>query len=159
MKKVRSCVFLVTVFLGFSTIGVYAASPASVCQQNDAAAGKMQAKRQGFYSELGLSEGQKKLLEENRNKHKEESKALFSQSKEKMALLRQELQEEPLNTGKIYQTNNELKKLQSEVLDNRVERIMEVRKILTAEQFKKFLAKIDKRQGKSQGNWHERKTQ
>ena len=141
--------FLIVSLFGITTRGVYAEAQAPQCQQKEASAKNWDSKRQQFYSDLGLSDGQKKLLDENREKQREQSKQMFSQVKEKTALLRQELQEEPLNTEKIYQTNNELKKLQEQISDNRVERILEVRKILTAEQFKKFLAKTDKQKNHS----------
>jgi len=64
--------------------------------------------------------------------------ALFTEMRRKMGLLREELEKSELNTQKVYQINNELKQLQAQMLDNRLERILEVRKILTPAQFKKF---------------------
>jgi Spy/CpxP family protein refolding chaperone len=143
-NNVRMAMFLAIVLLGSSAQSLYAAAVAPQCQQEETSAKNWDSKRQQFYSDLGLSDEQKKLLDENRKKQREQNKQIFSQVKEKTALLRQELQEEPLNTEKIYQTNNELKKLQEQISDNRVERILEVRKILTADQFKKFIAKTEK---------------
>ena len=53
-----------------------------------------------------------------------------------------------LNIGKITQINNELKILSAQMLDRKLEGILEVRKILTPEQFKKFMTKTE--------GWHER---
>ena len=93
-----------------------------------------------------MTEAQKKLLDENKNKHREEMKALFNQRKEKETAIRNELQKEGLNTGKITQLNDDLKVLDAQMLDHRLEGILEVRKILTPEQFKKFMTKMAQRQ-------------
>jgi Spy/CpxP family protein refolding chaperone len=69
--------------------------------------------------------------------------------RQKMASLRQELEKSELNMQVIYQTNNELKQLQTQMLDNRLERILEVRKILTPGQFKKFEDKMNERMERS----------
>ena len=106
----------------------------------------MEARRQELYKDINLSEAQKKALEENRKGRKEEMKSIFSQIKEKKEAIRNELQKNELNIGKITQINNELKILDTQMLDRKLEGILEVRKILTPEQFKKFMAKMDQRQ-------------
>ena len=116
---------------------------------------KMDAKRQETYNDLGLTDGQRKLLEENKNKHREQAKALFTRSHQLMDSLRQELEKSELNMEAINQTNGELKQLQAQMLDNRLERILEVRKILTPEQFKKFENTMNER-AEHLKNKHER---
>jgi len=146
MRKVKVVTLLiVAVLVGLSTSIIYAASPIPRAQQKEAFMKKMDAKRQEIYNNLGLTNEQRKLLEENKNKHREQTKALFAQLRQKMNSLRQELEKSELNIQEIYQTNNELKQLQAQMLDNRLERILEVRKILTPEQFKKFEDKMNER--------------
>ena len=111
---------------------------------------KKGAKHEHFYKELNLTDDQKKALEENKNKNREQMKALFEGMREKRTLIRQELQKDQLDMEKINQTQNELKALQSQMLDNRLTGILEVRKILTPEQFKKFSTKMGDR-------WEDRK--
>ncbi len=106
---------------------------------------KVEAKRQELYKDLNLTDQQKRALEENKNKRREQTKALFNEMKEKRQLLSQELQKDELNMEKINQANNELKNLQAQMLDNRLASILEVRKILTPEQFKKFIGKMEER--------------
>lgn len=148
MKKVKIVtVLVVAVAAGLSTSVIYAASSIPADKQKDAFVKKMDAKQQEIYKELGLSDEQKKLLEENRNKHREQTKALFTEMRQKMASLRQELEKSELNMQAIYQTNNDLKQLSAQMLDNRLERILEIRKILTPEQFKKIEDKMSERMG------------
>ena len=104
---------------------------------------KMQAREEQLYKELNLSDEQKKLLEDNKAQHRGQMKTLFERMKEKKDALRMELQKDKLDTGKITQMNNELKKVQAQLLDQKLEGILAVRKILTPEQFKKFSANMD----------------
>ena len=60
-------------------------------------------------------------------------------------MIRQELQKDQLNMDSINQINSELKNLQAQILDRRLEGILEVRKVLTPEQFKKFTDRTEER--------------
>lgn len=143
MRKVKVVTLLmVAVLVGLSTSVIYAVSPIPAAGQKEAVTKKLDAKRQQIYNDLGLTVEQRKLLEENKNKHREQTKALFTQLRQKMTLLRQELEKNELNMQEIHQTNNELKQLHAQMLDNRLELILEVRKILTPAQFKKFEDKM-----------------
>ena len=135
-------ILIVAVLVSLSVYIIYITSPIPAVQQKEAFMKKMDAKRQETYNDLGLTDGQRKLLEENKNKHREQTKALFTQLHQKMTLLRQELEKNELNMQEIHQTNNELKQLHAQMLDNRLELILEVRKILTPAQFKKFEDKM-----------------
>ena len=72
---------------------------------------------------------------------------LFKEIKEKRAAISQELQKDELNMGKITQLNNEIKISEAQALDHKLEGMLEVRKILTPEQFKKFMAKMGEWRG------------
>jgi Spy/CpxP family protein refolding chaperone len=106
---------------------------------------KTDNKWQEMYKDLGITDEQKKLLEANQTKHREQTKALYAQMRQKGTLLQQELEKKELNMQVITQTNNEIKQIQAQMLDDRLESILEVRKILTPEQFKKFEDKINER--------------
>ena len=92
-----------------------------------------------IYSQLNLTDQQKKQLDESRNKYMGQNKALFNQIKEKRALIRQELQRDKLDMNKINQANSELKKIEGQLLDSKLQGMIETKKILTPEQFKKFM--------------------
>ena len=145
--KINIIVVLMLATLALPSPVIYAASYEKDNQEGSAQAGKkMEARRQEFYRDLNLSEDQKKLLEENKKARREEMRSLFSQMKEKREAIRNELQRDELNIGKITQINDELKILSAQMLDHRLEGILEVRKILTPEQFKKFMMKVGQRQ-------------
>ena len=106
---------------------------------------KPDTKRQEMFADLGLSPEQRKALEDNRNRHKEQTTEVVTQLRRKMGELRQELEKNELDMQAVGRINGELKQLQGRMLDNRLERILEVRKILTPEQFKKFEDKMHER--------------
>ncbi len=145
---------LVIAALALSSAVIYAADTANM-QQDKAVSKKWEAKRQELYKELDLTVDQQKALEENKKKHMGETKTLFGQMKETRSKIRQELQKDTLDMTKLTQLNNELKNLQVQMLDRKLEGILEVRKILTPEQFKKFTEKMEARKGHFKGK-HEK---
>lgn len=129
----------------------YAVMPEAGASQGKMMGDKKEAKKQELYKELSLTDEQKKLLEENKEKNRAQVKALFQQMKDKRTLLSQELQKPTLDMEKIQQINNDMKTLDSQMSDLRLEGILEVRKILTPEQFGKFISKMEEHKQKKQG--------
>lgn len=109
---------------------------------------EMLAKHEEFFKELGLSEEQQKTLKDNKKKNREEMKTAFQAMKEKRELMRNELQKETLDMNKINGLNEDLKKLQNKMADQKLSGILEVRKVLSPEQFKKFMEKTEKHMGR-----------
>lgn len=106
---------------------------------------KMLQKSQEIYNQLNLTDDQKKLLEASRAKNKEGMKALFEKMKSCRDALNSELIKPNLNMAKIDEINSQLKAAQAQLIDERLASIIEVRKILTVEQFAKFLLLNEKR--------------
>lgn len=121
--------------------------------QNMARRDRMESRFKQMDKELGLSPEQGKKLEEHRKAHREESQQLFEQMRQKREALRVEMEKPELNMGQIHTIHADLKNIQNKLADQRLEGILEVRKILTPEQFKKFheITKKDwKRGGKNE---------
>lgn len=149
MRKVKFVTFLIpAVLIGLSAYMIYTTSLTPTAWRSDTFRKRIDAKRQEIYSNLGLTDQQKKLLEENKNRYRGQSRALYAQMRQKMNSLRQELEKSEFDIQKIYQINNELKQLQAQMVDNRLESILEVRKILPPGQFKKFEDKMNERMGR-----------
>ena len=147
MEKIKMAMVLIVAAFILSAPVVYANDGAACAKDEKGWTKEKDARQQELYKDLNLTDAQKKSLEENKAKHKDQMKALFTEMKEKRLLIQKELKKETLDMEKINQLNNDLKKLQAQMLDYRLERILEVRKILTPEQFKKFTAKIEERGG------------
>ena len=111
--------------------------------------GKMKERTESRMSEvskeLNLSAEQQKQLEAHRKQHREQNAALFSDIKKKRDEIKSELQKPELNMNKINQLQAELKGLMGKIEDDRLNGILEVRKVLTAEQFAKFTQLMEKR--------------
>ncbi len=154
VKRIKIIVLSIAALLTVSSPVLYAYSCSDKsCRQEKGVKCKMETGRQGIYKDLNLSDEQNKALEENKNKHRDGMKALFGEVKEKKASIRGELQKGELDMAKITQLNNDLKKLEAQMLDRKLEGILEVRKILTPEQFKKFMAKMEKKTGHFKPNF------
>ncbi|MDD4899050.1 MAG: periplasmic heavy metal sensor [Candidatus Omnitrophica bacterium] len=102
--------------------------------------GRMHPGGERFFKSLGLTSEQQMMLEQNRNKHREISGILFAQTNEKREAIRQELQKEQLNKGKILQLATELKAIQAQIVDEKISGMLEVRKIVTPAQFNQFIS-------------------
>jgi Spy/CpxP family protein refolding chaperone len=99
---------------------------------------------QEIYSQLNLTEEQKKLLEENKAGNQSKRKAAFQEMRSSREALNQELMKPELNMTKINEIQGKLKAVQSQMADERLSSILAVRKILTVEQFSKFIELMDK---------------
>lgn len=146
MKNVKTIIVsVVSVLMLLSGVSYAQPSGGTDTKQEKAWAEKKEARRQELYKDLNLSDEQKKALEENKSKGREQMKALFTDMRAKREAIRQELQKDTLDMAKIDQINGELKNLQAQLLDHRLEHILAVRKILTPEQFKKFISKMEEK--------------
>lgn len=96
--------------------------------------------RQKIWDQLNLTDVQKKQLEDNKSKNKEQMKATFEKMKSYRESLNAELMKPQLDMNKINAIQAEVKALEAQMTDNRLNSILEVRKILSSEQFEKFLS-------------------
>ncbi len=99
---------------------------------------KMKARMLEVFKQLDLSPEQEKQIQAHRKNHRGQGREFRESLRAKKEAIRNELQNEELNMENIYEIHNELKDLLLKKADHRLEGILEVRKILTAEQFRKF---------------------
>jgi len=148
MKNIKKFLLMAVLVPGLFVLPLaYAENNGSAVSEHKAFCHKAGGEVCDIYSQLNLTDQQKKQLDENKNKSKEQNKTLFKQIKEKRESLRQELQEDKLDMVKINQANSELKKIEGRLLDFRLQGMLETKKILTPEQFKKLMA--EKEEGMS----------
>ena len=115
----------------------------------DKGAGKAGQEHKKMCGELNLTDQQKKQLEENKSKNMELMKATFEKIKSSREALKAELMKPQLDMKKINDAQAQIKALQAQMTDNHLNSILEVRKILSREQFEKFISIMDKHKG-----WH-----
>ncbi len=90
------------------------------------------------FEKLNLTAEQQKSLEGNRKIQREKMKGLRAAMKEKYARLQQTLKEPSADKASVEPIVNEIKALQAQSLEYRVDGILEVKKILTPEQYAQF---------------------
>lgn len=127
------------------TAPVYAEGPGGDLKDRKEWKQRMESKMQGLFKELNLTEEQRKQLDDNRKKNREAMETLRKSMREYKDQMRQELQKETLDMNKINGLQEQIKEAQAKIIDNRLHGILEVHKILTPEQFKKFSEHMEKR--------------
>ncbi len=143
MKKIKvAAVSLAVVFLAAS----------AACAQGQGRSHPGWKERKGeIFKELNLSSEQKNKLEENRKAQGEESARLRSAIKGKYAQLQQELNKQSVTRAAVEPLVQELKSLDAQLVDNRINGIFAVKTILTAEQFAKFNQLMEKQRENRRG--------
>ena len=109
---------------------------------------KWDKKVQEIYNQLNLTAEQKKQLDDNKQKHREKMKASFEKMRSYKEALNQELMKADLDMSKINAIQDQFKTLQSEITDGHLSSILEVRKILTPQQFAKFISLMEEHKHK-----------
>jgi len=143
MKLKGKMLLCLLIAIGLSlTTCVYASSQAK-CLEKDEIRGR-EARMVDINQQLSLSPEQDKQLQAHRNMHEKQKEELNERIRVKKEELKQELQKQTLRMEKINQLHAELKVLLGQREDHRLEGILEVRKILTPEQLKKFLVLIER---------------
>ncbi len=151
-KMGRVLVSIVVVgILGFSSFvyaqpaGDYTDEEVTMIKQRRARRATMQAK---LKEALGLTDEQVQQLDAQRNQHQGEIK----ESRQTMKQLREEFKLETEKTeideAKLKSIHAHMKTVLNKIADQRLEGILQLRKILTPEQFKKFNELRGKRKGK-----------
>ena len=110
-----------------------------------------QGMRDNLVKELELTSEQQKQIRKQRVEQIEQRKALREKRRSKRLELKQELEKKDFDKGKVYALIAEIESLMGEQLEQRVEAILSMKRILTPEQFEKFQQKTKMRKGKAAG--------
>lgn len=142
MKK-RMIVVIALVIMALSAAGTVFAS--SDCQREGANKdhkGRMEA----LVKELNLTADQQRQLEESRTAYRQQAGELRGKIKEKRGALKTALSKPGVTKEGVEPIVAEIKTLQAQMVDQRVDGILSVKKILTPEQFEKMQQKMDKKE-------------
>jgi Spy/CpxP family protein refolding chaperone len=103
------------------------------------------------FKQLNLTDDQKTQLEANKKQRRDQMKTWAEQMKAQREAMRQELMKKDLDMGKVNAIQSQIKTLEAQMTDNRLNSILEVRKILTPEQFNKFISMMEQNRSKMHG--------
>ena len=121
-----------------STINAYSADPFEG-GDGESKKVKWEQKISKIYQQLGLTPEQDKQLKDHRDRHRSQMETLHKEIEAKREQIGEELQKTDFDIRKVQQIHGDLKSLKARMEDNRLEGILEVRKILTQDQFSKFM--------------------
>ncbi len=105
---------------------------------------RKEARIKALHERLHLSAEQEDLLEGHRRRHRQEAGELRKEARAAKEAMRDELQRRELDMARINELHATLKDLHDKRADHRLEGILEVRKILTPEQFSEFMELMGK---------------
>ncbi len=140
-RKQKHIIFLIGVVLSFifsSAINVHAGDTFRGIE-GESSRVKWENKISEMYKQLGLTPVQDKQLKDHRDRHRMQMETLYKDIKVKREQLGEELQKTDFDMSKVQQIHDDLKSLKARMEDNRLNGILEVRKILTPEQFSRFM--------------------
>ncbi len=149
MKNMKA--FILTIFM----CGLMSIPAVHADEQQGSKHEGMHKKSHEMFKQLNLTEDQKKQIDANKQKQREEMKAVFTQMKSQREALHQELMKKDLDMTAINNIQAQIKASQAQMADHHLNSILEVRKILTPEQFTKFLSLMEDHKSKR----HEHKGQ
>lgn len=151
MKSVRKIFLGLLLLLPFYVSNVLAGecvSPDCMNKGEKKQSAKMQAKRDKMEAkmmeDLKVTPEQKTKLESLRKNHEEKISALRTQMKEKRDAIKTELLKDNYDAAALDGLKNDIKELSGSMAVERTNVAIEMRKILTLEQFKKLEAKKPK---------------
>ncbi|MCA9400687.1 MAG: periplasmic heavy metal sensor [Candidatus Omnitrophica bacterium] len=162
MKKLLTGLLGVFMFLSF------ASAPSAFSQPSEKGMGMKGEFRENFkekYKErkearfeemkedLGLTDDQVTRLKEHKQANRKHKKEFWGELKSKKDLLKEALQKDELNRDEIQKIHSEIKVMKNQMEDDRLESILEVREILTPEQFQKFHEITDKERKHYKNKW------
>ena len=109
-----------------------------------------------IWEELNLREEQRQRMAEHRRKYRMEMQRIKRQLREKREALRKVLSNYNIDKAKAKQLVTEIVDLHHQLLKKRIEEAIELRNILTPEQFEKFKQKVSQFRKRRMQHWRRR---
>ena len=146
MKKMR-LVAIGAVVLMLASGAAWAQTEGGMKQRGDGGKGRVM-------KELNLTAEQEKKFEENRKARHEETMKLREAIKDKHAQLQEALKNPAVTRESVEPLAVQIKALQAQMVDQRLNAIFSAKAILTPEQFAKFQQIADKGKGNKNGHFY-----
>ncbi len=144
-KRTRNRSWLPLVMAGFLTILLGASSGFA---EDKAPSEK---KKGEFFKELNLTAEQEAKLAEYRKQNKAEAEQSFTAMKEAREKLREELDKPTSDMAVVQNLANTIKEGQAKMVDHRIKTIVQLKEVLTPEQFQKFQEKAKEKMKSMKG--------
>ena len=145
MKKMMRMLTVVAVVIAMvSTAQLVYAGP--VWAAKDAHGGGKKGEHfQKLIEQLDITDEQKKVLTEQRDEHWKKMKELREAMNENRKDLREELLKSDYSKTAVNRTVGEMKELQGEMIEQRVDHFLQIKEVLTPQQYKKITEHAEKK--------------
>ncbi|TRZ81357.1 periplasmic heavy metal sensor [bacterium] len=130
---------MVTSFF-LAVMPVYAEKDSDSCQPRKNWGSQKQEKFDNMIEKLNLSQEQVAQLKSHKQSRRQSHEKLHSVLKKQKEQLKVELEKPESDNARIKEIASSIKQTQSEMVDERIKGILEIKAILTQEQFKEFQA-------------------
>ena len=110
--------------------------------------GDFKAKCAEMNKKLGITPEQEKLLDAQRDAHRKEAEATMKAMKDNREALKTEMAKPGITRQDLEPIVAEMKKLECDMVEQRVQGILKVKSILTPEQFEKLEKSRSEKQGR-----------
>ena len=145
MRTIKEMFLTSSLCLLIAIPAAFAADPVVPNQVVEAKQGMKSKGEHKMFAQLNLTEDQRKQLKANKEQQRAQMKSNIQQMKAQREALHQELMKPQLDMDKINAIQTQLKANMAQMADSRLNSILEVRKILTPEQFAKFISTMKER--------------
>jgi Spy/CpxP family protein refolding chaperone len=132
-------------------IGLYVFAMLSLAQAQNAPGGDSPSSKghsgqriAEIYSQLNLTDDQKRQVESNKQQHRARTESTRKQLRAEKEAFQVELMKPQMDMARINDIHRQIKVLQSQMEDDKLASILAVRSILTPEQFSKFISLMHK---------------
>lgn len=148
-------VFLMAASFHYATETAYAQSEEEICQVQQKYSRQGQGKYDKLTEGLGLSEEQVAQLKSRKQAKMESREKLRAKLCAEEKALKEELEKPVSDNARVKELADSIKNAHSEMVDERIKGILEIKAILTPEQYAEFKSKMgrykEKKFRKSQG--------
>ena len=139
---IRVSALLIAALFIFADMPVYAQKDTDSYRSRQKWGSEKREKFDKMIEKLGLSDEQVAQLKEHKQAKMESREKLYAQLKEHKQALKDELEKPASDNARIKQIADSIKQVQSEMVDERIKGILEIKAILTPEQYSEFKANL-----------------
>jgi Spy/CpxP family protein refolding chaperone len=149
-------VVAVAVALSIASLPAYA-GPVWAKEDACGGGGKKGGHFQSLIDKLDITDEQKETLMEQREEHWKKMKDLREAMNENRQDLREELLKDDYSKTAVKRTVREMKGIQGDMIEQRVDHFLQMKEVLTPEQYRKFTELAEKKRKRSKGKHSRRR--
>ena len=158
MKSLMKILTVAAVAVALALTGLPAyAGPVWAKEDACGGGGKKGEHFQSLIDKLDVTDEQKETLTVQREEHWKKMKELREAMNENRQALREELLKDDYSKAAVKKTVSEMKDVQGEMIEQRVDHFLQMKEVLTPEQYRKFTELAEKKHQKAKKGRYEEK--